>query len=582
MTSNIANYSGVNADTLFNPDGIFSDDNRLLISDTNNNRVLIYYPPQIFSITPNYSAAGKVMQILGYGSRDAASAKLVRPGCCDIASTSTIQKSNYNNLYSFDLTQAAPNCYDLTVTDGVNTRLLKQAFTVMSLLQAPVDWKINDLGTIGGNTMVGNFCGLGIGDIEQTYTQQLYTANQGRSPYQIKKVSYGWSSPTALPQAVGAGFTRLLSADGNGDGAWELYGASADNHVYEFKTGWVSTDMGAGSGKVYGLAGLDTNHDGITEIYASCEQGRILCFTYNSDWGMADITTTQFPESQGNALAAGDGNNDGNLELYSANANSKIYQYACVGGAWQVSVAGMAADTMLGVAVGDGDDNGQQEVYGSSGDGYVYQCKWDGSIWTWRTIGNPGGGIMHAVVVSDGDNDGANEVYAACGNGHVYEFTCESGNWTTRDLGGANTPLYALAVGDADNDHHFEVYALGQNNHLYQFQPFAQGAPTPTPALQPPQSFFKIYRNQINPNHGEQAAIRWTQTQTGPVTVVVYNLLGDKIVTLADHKDFPAGQYNELTWDGRNCGGAAVGSGIYIVLLQTDGRQERGKIAVLK
>jgi len=93
---------------------------------------------------------------------------------------------------------------------------------------------------------------------------------------------------------------------------------------------------------------------------------------------------------------------------------------------------------------------------------------------------------------------------------------------------------------------------------------------------------YKIYHNQINPIRGEQARIIWTQAQDGPVTITLYNLLGDKIATLLDNCICPAGQYNELDWNGKNQNGNVVGSGIYLAVLQINGRKQTGKIAVVK
>lgn len=531
------------------------------------------------------------MHIIGSGLCGTPVAKLTRSGNPDILSLSSVKYNDYSYLYTLNLTQAAAGCYDILADSNTCPWSLNQAFTVMMPLPTPVDWRINDLGQAGTKTNIDDLSGIDIGDADQDNGQEIYVANQDQTLYLFRRIFQTWNC-SALTGQTGARFGKVLLADGNDDRMWEAYGASAsDTHPVQFEysaSTWQKTDIGAGyanATKISAITKGDLDHDGIVEIYAAETDGNtnsaLSRFMYaGTSWTTADIPGCSVKPIR--ALTTGDGDNDTHLELYAANEDGSVYQYQLDATAWQVSVVGTGTDIMYGVAVGDGDNDGENEVYASNKKGDLYQYRRSGSVWVTQKIGQSAGNSLYAVAVSDGDNDGANEVYAACGNGHVYEFTCESGNWTTRDLGNANTPLYALAVGDADNDHHFEVYALGQNNHLYQFQPFAQGAPTPTPALQPPQSFFKIYRNQINPNHGEQAAIRWTQTQTGPVTVVVYNLLGDKIVTLADHKDFPAGQYNELTWDGRNCGGAAVGSGIYIVLLQTDGRQERGKIAVLK
>jgi hypothetical protein len=147
--------------------------------------------------------------------------------------------------------------------------------------------------------------------------------------------------------------------------------------------------------------------------------------------------------------------------------------------------------------------------------------------------------------------------------------------------------LNAIAVGDGDNSFQYKVYALGSDGHVYQFKASSIiPTPTPSPASTPPtiipQNYFKIFHSQINSLRGEQARIRWTQPQAGPVTIRIFNLLGDKIITLSDGQTYSAGQYNEITWNGKTSRGSTAGSGIYIVLFESSGYTARGKIAVIK
>jgi len=108
-------------------------------------------------------------------------------------------------------------------------------------------------------------------------------------------------------------------------------------------------------------------------------------------------------------------------------------------------------------------------------------------------------------------------------------------------------------------------------------------APTVTVVATP--SFtasVKIYNSEINPTQGEKAVVRWSQPRFGTVKIVLYNLLGDKVITLVDNQTYPAGRDHEVTWNGRSKTGSVVGSGIYIVNIQAGDYKSRGKIAVLK
>jgi len=549
----------------------------------------------ISSVEPEYKITGNTVQVSIYSANfnGASSAKLVRAGDSSVSSTGVTQNNQYNYCYSFNLAGAVPDVYDVEVTTPDYQGSIKQAFGILSPLKAPVAWTVFDLGAAGGLTVTANYCNLVIGDPDQDNSQELYISGQDQSLHQFKKVNYGWNI-SSMPAMAGTNFQRVLLADGEGCGEWALYGAAADNHVYQYKRAtWEKSDLGSTTYKIFGLAKMDADNDGVPEIYTACENGHIYQYKFGGvNWTLSEISSA-FPTSQANFLTAGDGNNDHTLELYSANADYQIYQYKVNGTSWEKSLVGNGGLAMNSVAVGDGDNDGENEVYAACQDGKIYQFRWSGSAWSGQSIGTGGAGPMFSVAVSDADNDGANEVYAACGDGHVYEFK-KTTSWNTLDLGNAKASLYTLAVGDADNDHHFEVYALGQNNHVYQFKAASLATPTATPTPTAistpvltatpllPQKFFKVFHSQINQNHSEQARICWTQEQADQVTITIYNLLGDKIIALIDNQIYPAGQYNEVIWNGKSKSGAMVGSGIYLVVLQTGGRKELGKVAIIK
>jgi hypothetical protein len=105
---------------------------------------------------------------------------------------------------------------------------------------------------------------------------------------------------------------------------------------------------------------------------------------------------------------------------------------------------------------------------------------------------------------------------------------------------------------------------------------------TPTATLAIPQTFFKVANSVINPVRGEGALIRWTQPQSGAVSITIYNSLGERVKVLLDKEGQSDGAYHEVIWHGVNGGGRIVGSGIYLVTINTPGYQARSKIAVIK
>jgi hypothetical protein len=80
-----------------------------------------------------------------------------------------------------------------------------------------------------------------------------------------------------------------------------------------------------------------------------------------------------------------------------------------------------------------------------------------------------------------------------------------------------------------------------------------------------PQTFelAQNYPNPFNPS----TKIAFALPRAGNVTVAIYNIVGQKVATLLE--DYrPAGRF-EVTWDGKDSRGNAVGSGIYFYRLHT-------------
>jgi hypothetical protein len=283
---------------------------------------------------------------------------------------------------------------------------------------------------------------------------------------------------------------------------------------------------------------------------------------------------------------AGDANNDQYNEVYAANADHKLYQYRYWGMSWSLTATVYAGvNNMTCLAIGDLDKDGANELYGSNLDGNIYQFKWNGASWLSQPI-NPASLVANKIVVSDGDNDGDDELYAAGQDGHAYQFKLNGTHWQLTDLGQAGSSLIALAVGDGDNSHQYKVYSVGADAHVYQF--YAVGSvptalPTPsTPEISDSEKRLRVLHSQINPLRGEQARICWYQFKDNPVKLIIYNLLGDKVVGLSVADIYQAGRLYEVPWFGKTDRGAIAGSGIYIVYLESGDYKAWAKIAVLK
>ncbi len=89
-----------------------------------------------------------------------------------------------------------------------------------------------------------------------------------------------------------------------------------------------------------------------------------------------------------------------------------------------------------------------------------------------------------------------------------------------------------------------------------------------------------LVQNYPNPVNSENATITYEISETTPVTIDIYDLLGHRIKSLVSETKDP-GQYN-LEWDLTNESGYQVKNGIYICLMQKSGSRNSTKIIVAK
>jgi hypothetical protein len=97
-------------------------------------------------------------------------------------------------------------------------------------------------------------------------------------------------------------------------------------------------------------------------------------------------------------------------------------------------------------------------------------------------------------------------------------------------------------------------------------------------------SSFELSQNYPNPfNPVTKIQFRVGRLEFGepvPTSLIVYNILGQKVKTLVDEERLP-GSY-EVTWDGKNEKGIEVGSGIYFYQLKTKDYTKTMKMALLR
>ncbi|MEO0297393.1 MAG: hypothetical protein ABIN23_08115, partial [candidate division WOR-3 bacterium] len=216
-------------------------------------------------------------------------------------------------------------------------------------------------------------------------------------------------------------------------------------HQYKWNgSSWDLTMLGDNGYNFHSLYVGDGDNDNLNEIYATNVDGNIHYYKWEGDtWGEY-LIPLNIPEEYcitfKGGLVIGDPDNDGLNEVYcsfyrvSTPHYRLIYRYIWNGSNWIKDSIILIPDPDCingGLVIGDGDNDGQDEIYdmnspGTPGNIGIYKIFWNGINWQYEfipaTIAPGGPGID--LVLGDGDNDGLNELYLATGTGRgkIYQF----------------------------------------------------------------------------------------------------------------------------------------------------------------
>lgn len=91
---------------------------------------------------------------------------------------------------------------------------------------------------------------------------------------------------------------------------------------------------------------------------------------------------------------------------------------------------------------------------------------------------------------------------------------------------------------------------------------------------------YELAQNFPNP-FNPSTTIRYGLPMPGRVSLKIYNILGEQVVTLVNNQEKPAG-YHVAIWDGKNQGGQQVANGVYIYQIQVASFTETRKMMLMK
>lgn len=123
----------------------------------------------------------------------------------------------------------------------------------------------------------------------------------------------------------------------------------------------------------------------------------------------------------------------------------------------------------------------------------------------------------------------------------------------------------------ADDPYHYFVTALSANSIESSASAVVSVEGRATAVEEGPQTLVARFSAAYPNPFRHQATLRYELDRAAPVTMVVFNSLGQKVRTLVSAQRQGPGQHT-VRWDGRDLSGVPVASGTYFVVLDLDGQ----------
>lgn len=258
------------------------------------------------------------------------------------------------------------------------------------------------------------------------------------------------------------GYPDLVSADGKIIG-WQNKGAP-------FSGLWNNQALGSPGVATYALALGDLDNDGYLDVASGSEwSGGYEVQVWQNDGTPFDAVWSSNDVGDADAvlaLAIGDLDNDGYLDLISGDDGAAINAWENDGtpftGFWAGQYVGSGSTDVSALAVGDLDNDGDLDVVSGNASNRVSAWENDGDpfggTWSAQTVFTTDDGI-ESLTLADADGDGDLDVLAGCDAGEDYEVTAWqndgtpfAGTWTQHDVGKIEVDVYDVAAADFDVD----------------------------------------------------------------------------------------------------------------------------------
>lgn len=192
---------------------------------------------------------------------------------------------------------------------------------------------------------------------------------------------------------------------------------------------------------------------------------------------------------------------------------------------------------------------------------------------TWNTLATAGLPANSAVNRLAFNSD--NSIFAATLSAGIFYFQDGGSNWSAKNEGLPAANGFYPVFNFLYVNPHDVVFAGAYNDGLFigGDTPTSVNVPGHTPARF---SLLQNYPNPFNP----ATTIRYDLPHAARITLSIYNLLGQQVVTLVD--EFQNAGSQSVVWDGKDRSGKPVVSGIYIYRLTAGDFQQANRMFLAK
>lgn len=282
----------------------------------------------------------------------------------------------------------------------------------------------------------------------------------------------------------------LVAGDLDNDGDADLLSAgqkirSWENDGTPFTGTWSVETAGSPGVTSNALVLADFDNDGDLDLASGGEQviGDDEVFVWENDGTPFDTLWT--PTGVGNAdtilhLVAGDLDNDGYVDLAAGDDDAAIRawrnDHTPFSGIWPGLYVGGASTDVTALAIGDLDNDGDLDLVSGNALNRVSAWENDGTpftgAWSMNIVFTNTGDGIESLALADVDADGDLDILAGCQFGELYELTSWQNDgtpfddpWTRHDIGPKDMgTVYDLVVADFDVDGDLDL-ASGAQRH---------------------------------------------------------------------------------------------------------------------